>query len=268
MKPFLRYVGSKRRMLKHIRPLLPSFEYYHEPFVGGGSLFFDLEPKCGFINDTDKRLIRVYKTIRNHPKEVCVVLSTLQKHQDKESYYSIREKFHDRLGDIAFAAFYIYFNKVSFGALMRFNKNNRFNVPYGRAYKKIFKKEHILSVSKLLQRTAISNNDIANYCYAYIKDNAKDLNGHLFYLDPPYVGTVSTDIAYQGVFTEKKMKEVAIIAKRLAENGANVMVSYNESIRKYMPDFHCIEYGIKYSVNNSIKKDCKELIFLKGDFNV
>jgi len=43
IQPFIKWVGGKRGLLSQITPLLPQeFNNYHEPFLGGGALFFEL----------------------------------------------------------------------------------------------------------------------------------------------------------------------------------------------------------------------------------
>jgi len=42
-KPFVKWVGGKRRLLPQLLARLPAaFKNYHEPFLGGGALFFAL----------------------------------------------------------------------------------------------------------------------------------------------------------------------------------------------------------------------------------
>jgi len=45
-------------------------------------------------------------------------------------------------------------------------------------------------------------------------------------------------------------------------------LNFNEAIKNYLPDFECLEYSNSYCVNNTRRTKTKELIFLKGDFNV
>lgn len=50
--PFLKWAGGKRSMLPHLLPLIPKeFGTYHEPFVGGGALFFALRPGRAVLAD-------------------------------------------------------------------------------------------------------------------------------------------------------------------------------------------------------------------------
>ena len=45
LKPLVKWTGGKRRLLKHIIPMMPSkINTYVEPFIGGGAVFFDLQP--------------------------------------------------------------------------------------------------------------------------------------------------------------------------------------------------------------------------------
>ncbi len=69
--PFLKWVGGKRQIMPSILELLPKNIKncnYIEPFVGGGAVFFHLQPKKAIINDSNIELINVYKVIKNNLK--------------------------------------------------------------------------------------------------------------------------------------------------------------------------------------------------------
>ena len=56
-KPCIRWVGGKKQLLPQLLALLPKeFDTYYEPFVGGGALYFALEPKLTFLSDTSAGL--------------------------------------------------------------------------------------------------------------------------------------------------------------------------------------------------------------------
>src|SRR5262252_8166574 len=74
-KPFLKWVGGKRQLLLQITRHAPkSFRRYHEPFVGGGAVFFHLRrtgSACpAFLTDSNERLIRAYLAVQRNVEEV------------------------------------------------------------------------------------------------------------------------------------------------------------------------------------------------------
>ncbi len=66
IQPFVKWVGGKRQLIKGIGKYIPKGNYkYYEPFVGGGAVFFDLQPKKAVINDYNFELINTYNVIKN-----------------------------------------------------------------------------------------------------------------------------------------------------------------------------------------------------------
>ena len=64
----LKWPGGKRALLKYIHAFVPEiFNTYYEPFVGGGALFFALQPKQAVLADTNSELINCYKQVRDFP---------------------------------------------------------------------------------------------------------------------------------------------------------------------------------------------------------
>ena len=75
MKPILKWAGGKSGLLNNIKEYLPSDirqRNYHEHFVGGGALFFHLEPNKGSINDISERLTNFYRFVNNSPGELSL----------------------------------------------------------------------------------------------------------------------------------------------------------------------------------------------------
>ena len=49
--PVVKWVGGKRQLLPEIKKYSPKkFNTYFEPFVGGGAVLFELQPKQAVIN--------------------------------------------------------------------------------------------------------------------------------------------------------------------------------------------------------------------------
>ncbi|MEA1963532.1 MAG: DNA adenine methylase [Candidatus Aerophobetes bacterium] len=71
---FIRYPGGKQRILNYIIPFLPSRELikgrFIEPFLGGGAVFFALNPDRALLADINPELIDLYRGIRRSPLKV------------------------------------------------------------------------------------------------------------------------------------------------------------------------------------------------------
>src|SRR2546423_9005442 len=64
--PFLKWAGGKTallpELLKHVPPRL---RRYHEPFVGGGALFFATAPRRAVLSDSNGELIHCWQQVRD-----------------------------------------------------------------------------------------------------------------------------------------------------------------------------------------------------------
>jgi DNA adenine methylase len=74
---FLKWAGGKEQELKYILPLIPSFDDYYEPFVGGGAVFFSIQSQRKFINDKSCELYNLYMMVSHQDKEFFRALGIL-----------------------------------------------------------------------------------------------------------------------------------------------------------------------------------------------
>lgn len=179
-KPFLRWAGGKKWLLKELDKFVDMKNYnsYHEPFVGGGAVYFHLSPQIAKISDSNKELIDTYEVIKNNPEEVINHIKSFER--SKEFYYSIRNKKY--LTEYEEAARFIYLNQMSFNGLYRVNQKGEYNVPYGFRDKYQFDYDNLLRVSSLLKNTQITHQDF--------KESIADIKANdLVFLDPPYTVT-------------------------------------------------------------------------------
>jgi site-specific DNA-adenine methylase len=52
--PFIQWVGGKRFIIKELAKRIPiEYSYYHEPFLGGGALFFYIIDILPFLKKGD-----------------------------------------------------------------------------------------------------------------------------------------------------------------------------------------------------------------------
>lgn len=175
----VRWAGGKRWLLPIIKDLLEGrdFPAYHEPFLGGASVFLGLRqfPKA-FLRDTNAELIGAYRVIREHPEAVGELVRVFS--NDSETYYEVRASRPE--SKIERAARFLYLNHTSFNGIYRVNLDGIYNVPFGnRASPRIPTVEHLRGVSKRLKDARLDRGDFEK-CIHRIG------SGHLVFLDPPY----------------------------------------------------------------------------------
>ncbi|MCT1524149.1 DNA adenine methylase [Sphingobacterium hotanense] len=179
-KPFLRWAGGKNWLVKQLCNYLPTsgFNDYHEPFIGGASVFFSLKPKKAYLSDLNGELIETYQQIRDNVENVIEVLRAFE--NTEEYYYKIRETTFTEAESRA--ARFIYLNQTSFNGIYRVNLKGVYNVPYGYRSKDFCDKKLLRQASEVLKHSTLFNGDF----YETIK-NVKP--NDLVFLDPPYTVT-------------------------------------------------------------------------------
>src|SRR5258708_6686451 len=156
-KPLVRWAGGKRLLLKHLIPHVPdTFNRYYEPFIGGGALFFALQPENAFLSDNNEELMNCYIQIRAHPEDIIALLSPLS--NTKEAYYAIRASTPQDAIDRAVR--FLYLMKLAFNGIHRVNAQGHFNVPYGCPKNKnapVCDSDHLRRISVLLSSVQLSH---------------------------------------------------------------------------------------------------------------
>lgn len=241
MRPFLKRVGGKTKLLPELRARLPkTFNRYFEPFVGGGALFFNLTPPNAMLGDASCELITTYRGVADR---VCAVIDLLESHQQAHKhdgyYYEVRGMWNEGCwtGDMAeHAAAFIYLNKTCFNGLWRVNKKGKFNVPQGD-YKNptICDQDALLQASAVLRRAEL-------HAGTYEETTASAESGDFIYCDPPYdpINTTSNFTAYtKDVFGRGQQGQLAQWARGMRDRGIHVMLSNNDTpfIRDLYKDF-------------------------------
>lgn len=215
VKPFLRWAGGKSWLIKHLDNIIgdQKFNNYHEPFLGGGAVFFYLNHTgISFLSDLNSELINTYIAIKESPDSV---ISCLQNYKNtSDDYYEIR----DSHPATAFenAARFIYLNQTSFNGLYRVNAKGEYNVPYGNRTKHFLEADKLRAASQKLQNAVLNIGDFES-----LKKNIAQ--GDLVFLDPPY--TVSRNhngfIKYnKNLFSLEDQHRLRALIDVIKENGA------------------------------------------------
>lgn len=177
-QPFLKWAGGKRWLFKKYRHLFPrSIDRLIDPFLGGGSSFFYLQPKTALLADLNQDLIDLYLAVRDSPGSLAKLLVHYHHAHCKAFYYSTRaEKPTD---PIRKAAWILYLNRTCWNGLFRVNLKGEFNVPIGTKTKVFSSLSEFNAASLMLKTTKFIHSDfeaIINQAVA----------GDVVFADPPY----------------------------------------------------------------------------------
>jgi len=212
--------------------LLPDqFRTYREPFLGGGSLFFLLQPERAVLTDSCAELIETYEAVRDDPAAVNRLLAPLK--PDPKRFYAMRKARSSN--PIERAAEFIYLNKTCWNGLYRVNSHGEFNVPYGRPKTvTLSEPDNVLACAAALDKPGVS---IA--CLDF-EDALADVEANdLVFLDPPYVTGHNNNgfVDYnETLFSWDDQIRLAEVANELAELGAHVIVTnacHNDVLNLY-----------------------------------
>ena len=262
-KPFVKWVGGKRQLMQVLEDNFPKqFGTYHEPFLGGGAVMFNLlskEPKLSCnVSDFNSDLILAYVTIRDKLGKLIESLENHSKNYHKDSseyYYEVRKQ--EPKQQIEKVSRLIFLNRTCFNGLYRVNKKGQFNVPLGRyTNPNIINRENLLTVSRILQ-----SSNIEFFCRdfeAILHDTKK---GDFVYLDPPYqpVSKTANFTSYTTRnFTDDDLERLATIAEKLHYKGCKVLISNSKS-KKVQNSFSSSVWKMKeIHVNRAINSNSKK----------
>lgn len=262
-KPFIRYVGSKRKQAVDIVNSLGYFTgTYYEPFLGGGAVFFELanrrgKPPIAHLSDVNELLVNTWRVVRDQPVELMRLLDDMQPYVfDSSFYYSLRERLDCFTVDVNRAAWFVYMNKTCFQGLWRVNKKGQFNVPIGNfaSAPKLYDRENIFACATALANTQLNVCDfrlvpLAGFDYIY----------DAFYFDPPYVplSVTSNFTSYDaGGFGSIEQFELIEYAKRVRDRNGTFVVSNSTAARPIWEGhgFDLIEVDAPRALNSDATK--------------
>lgn len=266
MKPMIKYRGGKSKEIPNIMWHIPRFKgRYVEPFLGGGALFFYLEPRQAIINDINTKLILFYQGVRNDFFSLRAELDNIEdiyaqnrrqfdalkeihpnehvEDKNEKLYYRLRAMFNGMVSkEYSDALLYYFINKTAYSGMIRYNAKGEFNVPFGR-YAHLNTKSVSLSHSRLLQRAEIYNEDYSDIFNMCREDD-------FVFLDPPY-DCVFSDYGneeYKDGFNEGSHRKLAEDFKNLPCK-ALMVIGRTPLTEELYGDYIVDEYEKSYAVN-------------------
>ncbi len=223
--PFLRWAGSKRRLL----PVLQTFwtqkhKRYVEPFAGSACLFFAIKPPKAILGDLNPELIATYVEVKYRIAKVLKELKALRP-EDKSEYLRLRDIDITTMTPPARAARFIYLNRYCFNGIYRTNLAGKFNVPFsGVRCGSVPADDVFEKCSNRLRKARFVNGD-----FEKVLEQAE--KGDLVYMDPPFaVRARRVFREYDpSTFSHEDIRRLRSWMERLNARGINFVVSYAES---------------------------------------
>ncbi len=286
------YVGDKYRLMKQLRGLFPkTINNYFEPFVGGGTVFLNIEAKKYYLNDIDKNLINILKCLienSNNPdtffrsaEEIIYKFNLSRSYKEDIVPDSLKIRFKK--------TYFAKFNKTGyeklrtsvnlsndndpltlyilliygFNRMLRFNGGGRFNLPVGNVD---FNKNVVRALNDFFnvvrsKEIKLSSKDFRSFILgkSYSKND-------FVYFDPPYLITSSE---YNKLWNEKSERDLFTIIDNLSNNGVKFAFSNvthyndrkNELLIEWMKKYRIHEIESNYiNYHNNSKKQMREIL--------
>lgn len=232
---------------------------YVEPFVGGGAVFFDLQPKKALINDLNEELINIYKVVKSNPRELLALLEKHDALNDENYYYKVRgldrSENYENMSEVEKAARILYLNKTCYNGLFRVNRSGQFNSPYGR-----YKNPNIVNKPAILAMSNYFNENNIRILEGDYKNVLKRLRkGTFVYFDPPYM-PISTSSSFTGYtengFSEKDQIELKNECDKLNDSDIKFLLSNSDHplVRELYKDYEIIFVKARRSINSNGNK--------------
>ena len=224
-EPIVKWAGGKKRLLPYFDPLFPvHFETYHEPFIGGASVYLFLahvgRVRRAILSDLNAELIHLYRVVRDDVERLVATLADFR--YEKEFYYSVRDQEPATLDPIARAARTLFLNRTCFNGLYRVNSRGRFNVPFGRYDNPVIcNGPNLRNMHKMLQGV-----ELQHWSFETVAELAKP--GDFIYLDPPYqpVSATANFTAYTDeAFSTEHQGRLSEVFRILDRRGCLLMLS-------------------------------------------
>jgi DNA adenine methylase len=225
MRSALKWAGGKKRVIGDILKVLPvkGKKRLVEPFVGGGSVFLNIDFDEYLLIDMNKDLISLFNIIKNQSAEFIIDAEKYftGDYNHSEKYYDLRKQFNETSDSYQRSILFLYLNRHGYNGLCRYNKSGGYNVPFGRYKHPYFPKTEIEFFSKKAQRATFIQGDFET-AFAQLRSD------DVVYCDPPYspINRTANFTAYAGnSFTDEDQIRLVACAEKAKRQGVPTIIS-------------------------------------------
>ena len=254
IKSCLNYTGGKYKLLPQIMPLFPeNINMFIDLFCGGCNVAINVNAKKIICNDSEKVIIDLYNDWKNGEcdKLLNTLKETISKYElsktNREGFEKIRKDYND--GNREWFMFYAMLMH-SFNYQIRFNKNNEYNMPFGKdrsCFNQSTENNFINFVNEIHNKNIFfTNKDFTELKIEKLKED------DFVYCDPPYLITCASYNEKEG-WNEIKEIQLLKLLDSLNDNNVKFALSNvleNKGKRNEILIEWCKKYNVHY-LNNS-----------------
>lgn len=262
LRPFLKWAGGKRWLIPKSKDfLLPlnRINKYIEPFLGGGSMFFHLQPKNAILSDLNLDLINTYKVVRDDWVSLVDLLQEYHLQHSESFYYESRAS--EPITPLLRAARFIYLNRTCWNGLYRVNRQGKFNVPIGSKTNVVLEEDNFEALSKILNTIQLSVSDFEQVIEKATEDD-------FVFIDPPYTvkHNLNGFVKYnENIFSWQDQIRLRDCVARAVARGANVLLTnanHHSVIELYdgLGDFHYLDRASVIAGNSRARGVYSEVV--------
>ena len=179
-----------------------------EPFMGSCVVGLNIAPRKAIFADLNPHIINFYNKLQKKDITSSIVgeflreQGALLKKKGEEHYYLVRERFNREHNPLDF----LFINRSCFNGMIRFNKSNEYNVPYGHKSERFAKAYITKIVNQVMYFEHMAReNDWTFLCQPFEKTISMSSNNSFIYCDPPYIGR---HVDYYDSWDETQEKEL------------------------------------------------------------
>ncbi len=246
IKSPLRYPGGKSRAVDLISTLVPKFDEFREPFLGGGSVFIYLKqrfPKKTFwINDLYLELIKFWEMSRNNVETVIEKVYEWRNQFTEGKYlHKFLKENISKFDDLEKAAAFFIFNRITFSGTSESGGYSE-QTYHGRFTESSI--HRLKQFGKLINGTKITNLD-------FQKIIEQDGQNVFIFLDPPYHSATKSALYGKNGNLHKGFDHVRF-AETMKNCKHNWLITYDDSeyIRNLFSFAYIIEWDLTYGMRN------------------
>ena len=268
--PFF-YVGDKYKLIEEISSYFPDdIEKFVEPFVGGGSVFMNIDARKFYLNDIDVNVIALHKFLFKSANKRTEFFSRIEsliaeyglsysykedripvelKRQYKKTYYAKYNKeaygqMKRDFNESSVADLYVLYLLLIYGfnRMLRFNKNGDFNLPVGNVD---FNANVVNALEAYFMQVISKKPKWFNIDYKDFLQKIRLSEKDFVYLDPPYLITFSE---YNKLWNEQDEIELLQLLDSLNKRRIRFAIS-NVTHYKGRCNNLFIDWACKYNVH-------------------